>query len=827
MELATQPFGALLRRFRMRAGDSQESLAENARLSVETISALERGARRNPYRDTVGLLATALRLTPAERSMLESAAGRSSTPAPVRATLRPVSTPSGNLPLQLTSFVGRDREVAKIATRVVDHRLVTLKGSGGVGKTRVALRVATHLADHMADGVWFVELAALRDPALLAGTIAAALRSSLPPDVDPLEALLALLARKRLLLILDNCEHLIAATGALVSALLQACPLLTVLATSRQTLRITGEVTVQIPSLAVPDETTAAALTPAAVAEFAAVTLFVDRARAADSGFTLTAENAPIVADICRRLDGLPLAIELAASRITILSPRKLRDRLNERLRILRLGGRDTLPRQQTLRALIDWSYDLLDERERQLFRRVGLFADSFTLEAAAAIAGDADGDELDTLDVLASLVDKSLVLAAVGADSTRFRLLESSRMYALETLVTHEERQPIEGAYIAFFSAALANATKVLETTGSDAPFAALTPDLENIRAALGYAVATHPAALGRLAVGAGRFFGRIGLAGEGIGWLEAALEVVDPADPRLQSRIWSAIAFLAGNVDPVGMRAFAAGERSVALARAAGDCELLAWALTRHALAAMDLSHRADAEAALAEAGELFGPQPEPYQRARLLSVRMYIAQCVGDRLAVSELGEELRILCIQTGNESGELTAMQNLAENFHAMGETERAIELVREASARVAAAGRDRETPGFLQVNLAAYLVAVDDLPAARVAGAQAIELLCVAGPGGWAVAAAIGHLALAHALSGDLERAARLLGFWDASLEELGTTLAFTERVTHDRLSALVADGFGPVEQRQALIAAGAALSPEHATAEALASTVP
>jgi transcriptional regulator with XRE-family HTH domain len=224
MEAMAQSFGMLLRRYRTRAGISQEVLAEHARLSVETISALERGRRRNPYRDTVALLATALGLSPAERTMLESAAVRSSTPAAVRASLQPVSGPSGNLPLQLTSFVGRASEVAAIDALIRANRLVTLTGSGGVGKTRVALQVAAGLAERMADGTWFVELASLVDAALIPSTIAGVLRCGLPADGDPLEGLLTVLACKRLLLMLDNCEHMIAAAGAIAKALLLRLP---------------------------------------------------------------------------------------------------------------------------------------------------------------------------------------------------------------------------------------------------------------------------------------------------------------------------------------------------------------------------------------------------------------------------------------------------------------------------------------------------------------------------------------------------------------------------------------------------------------------------
>lgn len=812
---APQSFGALLRRYRARAGISQEGLAEHARLSAETISALERGARRSPYRDTVALLASALGLSPAEQTLLEAAAGRSSRTA-LRASLQPVSGPSGNLPLQLTSFVGRSADVHAIHALMQAHRLVTLTGSGGVGKTRAALQVAGKLGGRMADGIWFVELAALADPTLVPSAIAGALRCGLPNDDDTLHGLLTILARKQLLLILDNCEHLIEAAAAAARALLVGCPQVALLVTSRRALGIAGEIVFQVPSLSVPDALTAADFGVAAARDFDAVTLFVDRAQAAESQFTLTAKNASPVAEICRRLDGIPLAIELAATRIKILSPRDLRDRLAERFRILTGGSRDALPRQQTLRALIDWSYDLLDECERELFRRVGVFADGFTLEAANAVCGDANSDEPDILDLLASLVDKSLILAAVAGEVRRFRLLESTRMYALEMLTASGELAELEARHEQFFYAAVTSAQRALEIDGSDAQFALLGLDLENVRSALRNAT-TGGVTSGRadLAVAAARLFGRLGLGVEGVRWLEAALENADSADLRLQSRLCGAIGYLIGNTG--GARSLNASERAVTLARSAGDAELTAWALTQFATAAMDKLRRVDAEAALTEAEQLFGADPPPNARARILSIRGYIARLVGDHPAALAINKELCSVYRRLGNESGELRATLNYAESLHASGDTASAIAVVCEASEREVF---DREAHGLFQANLTAYHAAAGDAEAAFANGRRAIDLLA-AGRGTGAVATAIGHLALAHALYGDAERAALLLGYWDASSDALGVIREFTERTTYERLLELLAQRLSPGE-REILHTAGAALSPQEAIAKAL-----
>lgn len=821
-DTAAQTFGALLKRYRTRAAISQEQLAEHAGLSVETISALERGARRSPYRDTIGLLADALRLGPAERGLLESAAGRSSTRSSVRASSQPVSGPHGNLPLQLSSFVGRANELGAIEALMRTNRLVTLTGPGGVGKTRLALQVAAGFVDRAPDGVWFVELAALTDPALVPSTVARALNCGLPADGDPLEHLVTALSRKRIVLVLDNCEHMIAAVRAVAKALLLGCPDVALLATSRQVFGIAGEATFQVPPLSLPESVAAAECACSAPRAFEAIALFADRARAAESSFELTEENAPIVADICRRLDGIPLAIELAATRIRILSPTDLRGRLDSRFRLLTGGRIDVLPRQQTLRALIDWSYDLLDDREQELFRRIGVFQASFTLEAASAICADKDADELDILDLLASLADKSLILAEISSDVARYRLLESTRMYALEMLAPGGERNRLEARHRDFFRAAVAAADDALARSGNDKPFVRLIPDLENVRVALRRSASSGDvSAFGRFTVAAARLYSRLGLSAEALGWLEASLETVDPSDASLKSRILSTVAYLVGNAGVGGDRAFEAAQRSVELARVAEDGELLAWTLVQLAVSAVDALRRTDAEAALAEADGLLGRDASPVQRARLLAAQLRIAQSVSvaDRRAALEIGKELRGLYHVMGNESGELIALQNQAENLHALGETARAIALVNEAMSFPL--DQERETRAFLQLNLTAYLAAVGDAPAARAAGAQAIELLSTAGPGSWAVATAIGHLALAHAHSGDPARAARLLGYWNASWNKLGVTREYTEETTYQRLIGLLSEQLEPSEQH-ALLDAGAALTPDQAISEAL-----
>jgi predicted ATPase/class 3 adenylate cyclase len=345
--------------------------------------------------------------------------------------LRSLESTPNNLPQQVTSFVGRERELAEVIEALRRARLLTLLGVGGLGKTRLSLQVAAEVMDDYPDGVWFVELAPVTDERLVAQVVASVLGVKEDAGRPVIEALAKYVADRRALLILDNCEHLVQACAELVKPLLKASPQLRVMASSRELLHVAGEITYPVPSLAVPD--VHQAVTPAGVTQYGAVRLFVDRAAAVNPLFQVTDPNAAAVAAICRRLDGIPLAIELAAARVRALSVETIAERLIDRFRLLTGGDRTTPSRQQTLRASIDWSHDLLSEVERILLRRLAVFAGGWTLDAAEAVGAD-DALPLDTvLDVLTHLVDKSLV--ALEADGERYAMLETVREYAQERL--------------------------------------------------------------------------------------------------------------------------------------------------------------------------------------------------------------------------------------------------------------------------------------------------------------------------------------------------------------------------------------------------------
>ncbi len=362
-------------------------------------------------------------------------------------SLRSLEATPNNLPQQLSSFVGRERELGEIRKLLGGTRLLTLIGAGGLGKTRLTLHVAAELLDEYPDGVWFVELAPLSDARLVPQAVASALGVTEEAGRPVIEALVKLAADRRMLLILDNCEHLIDACAELARQLLQAGPHLKILASSREPLRLAGETTFPVPALATPD-----ASEPISVdrlSQFEAVRLFAERAAAAQPAFRVTAQNAAAVADICRRLDGIPLALELAAARARSLSIETIAARLGDRFALLVGGDRTALPRQQTLRALIDWSHELLTQDERLLFRRLAVFAGGFTLEGAEALRAAGKDDLPDVLAVLSQLVEKSLV--ELDTEGERHRLLETVRQYAQERLDESGEADRARAAHLAF----------------------------------------------------------------------------------------------------------------------------------------------------------------------------------------------------------------------------------------------------------------------------------------------------------------------------------------------------------------------------------------
>ena len=582
--------------------------------------------------------------------------------------LRSLDNPElpNNLPQQVTSFIGREKEVGEIKALLGKTRLLTLVGSGGAGKTRLSLQVAADLLDGEGDGVWLVELAALSDPLLVPQAVANVLGVKEQAGQPIRQTLVDALKAKRLLLILDNCEHLVAACASLAAELLQNCLGINILASSREPLNVTGEQTYRVPSLSLPDPKQAQ--TVESLSQFEAVRLFIERAQAVQTAFAVTNANAPAVAQICWRLDGIPLAIELAAARVRSLSVEEVNVRLDHRFHLLTGGSRNILPRQQTLRALIDWSYDLLTEAEKTLLRRLSVFAGGWTLAAAEAVCAGNPVEGFEVLDLLMGLVDKSLVMyeeqAAGGGD--RYRLLETIRQYAGDRLQESGEAEAVQERAASWFLGWAEEAAPKL--TGNEQAWwlDRLERDHDNLRASLGWYEQAVSGVEGnlRLAGTLSRFWWVRGYYSEGRQWLGQAL--ARTADGELSAPRTKAL-------DGAGLLALGQGDYATGRA-------LFEESLT----IGRQLGHQGDITDALNGLGDVAGLQGD-YARARTLfeeslTIRRQLGHQQGIAASLNKLGgvalgqgsfaearvlyEESLIIRRQLGHQGGIAMSLNNL-------------------------------------------------------------------------------------------------------------------------------------------------------------------
>lgn len=519
--------------------------------------------------------------------------------------LRSVDAFPNNLPVQITSFVGRERELEQARERLASSHLLTLIGPGGTGKTRLSLQLGAEVMPSFPDGVWVVELAPITDPSLVLRSVAAVfgLREQAGMPLD--ELLLDFLRLKELLLIVDNCEHLVESCAQLIERLLHACPKLKILASSREALGIAGETVYRVPSLTLPDE---ASIGFEALAHSESVQLFVERASAANPRFSLNDQNAGAIAKICRRLDGIPLALELAAARLTVFSAEQVAARLDDRFRLLTGGSRTALPRQQTLRALIDWSYDLLSEPERSLFRRFSVFAGGCTYDAIESVCV-----QLDVLNLLTQLVNKSLVAVEDEGREPRYRLLETVRQYARDKLVELGEAQQARDAHFDFFVRLMDMAGEKLGSAEALEWVRRLDAEHDNVRAALEWGAENHLEATLRILPQIVRYWIRRGHEEEGRRYIAAILEraaklpVPDGMTGSrwlsLMGEAWNSGAMLAYSQGD-NARGIPLAQRAVELARQAGDQRLLALALGFQASSTLFLGRYQEAEPLVQEA-------------------------------------------------------------------------------------------------------------------------------------------------------------------------------------------------------------------------------
>ncbi|MGH2514243.1 MAG: ATP-binding protein [Ktedonobacterales bacterium] len=680
-----QAFASLLNRYRIAAGITQEELAERAGVSARSISDMERGVPHTPRKVTVRLLAVALDLSPPDYEAFAAAArGQITPPALSSFTPPPRDSSPRNLPTPPTPLIGRESAIVAACDvlRQAEVRLLTLVGPAGVGKTRLGLAVATQMLEAFADGVFFVDLAVLSEPGHIAVAIAKTLGVS-ESGVEPLrERLHGYLSGRRLLLLLDNFEHLAVAAPA-VADMLAACPHLKVLITSRAAIHVRGEYILTVSPLALPALTELRPIEE--LVTVPAVALFTARARQVRTDFALTAENAATVAAICQRLDGLPLAIELAAARVQVLSPQRLLALLEHSLQVLTGGPHDLPLRQQTLRGTLAWSYELLSEPAQVLFRRLAIFVGGCTLEAAEMICTALGGVEMDMLDTMTALVDQSLVRQHEGTDDiSRFIMLETLREYGQEQLALQGEVEDVARAHATCYLTLSEEAETQLKGPEQAEWYARLEKEYGNVRAALRWALESGEVEIGmRLGAALWRFWQNRGHLAEGWGWLEAFLTLEGNGAHAELAPVRATVLIGAG-VLAQRQRNYARAEelltQALELRRGLGDTRGAASSLNNIGGLAYEQDQYVRAMQLWQESLARFRDLGDSWATALLLNNLGFVASIRGDCEWAMSLYEESQELYETSGDIWGIATTLDNQAQALYMQGSIVRALAL---------------------------------------------------------------------------------------------------------------------------------------------------
>lgn len=729
--------------------------------------------------------------------------------------LRTVAERPSNLPQHLPALLGREKEIEHLREQVQSHRLVTIVGAGGVGKTATALQLGADLLDGFDDGVWLAELAPVDSNSV--ETTIASVFGVVSVGGSIVDALIAQLRNKALLLIVDNCEHVSESAANVIDKILRQCANVRIIATSRQPLGLNGESSYRLPVLAVPHES---AVTAEEVSLYGACELFEERARAHVPGFRITDDNAKTVARICRRLDGIPLAIELAAPRLKLMKIEQLADRLAERFRLLTGGNRNTLAHHQTLRALIDWSYELLSENERVLLCRSALFPGGWTIGAAVEVCADETHEEWDILDQLGALVDKSLVIADMSEDEPRYRMLESTREYALERLDESGERNIVALKHAEYFLRLARRADEAWPDVPAKAWIAPLNAELDNVRAALSWCVSNrnYPL-LGIRIFDALEAFWWDAKPIEGRRWIEELREIAQSDEACAEAgRYWLAAAGIALSAAKE-KAALSAAEQALEIYTKLGDATGAASAQRCRGAALIRLGKLNEGEEATALALETFRANGNNRMVALALRTLATAPILRGEMESAATLYREALALSQALQDERGVQIIAGNLAELESHSGNYEEALAHAREA-LEIARGRQDWVMVCTLLINITAYLLMLERLSEARSTARDALTVACEI-QSDIHHAVAIQHLGAVAATCGDPERAARLLGYTDAAYARLENSREPTEAREYERAMAALNQRL-PADTVLAHVRAGSLLTAEQAKGEAL-----
>ncbi|MGB6520650.1 MAG: helix-turn-helix domain-containing protein [Candidatus Cybelea sp.] len=827
-KLGPSGFGLLLRRLRIAAGLSQEALAERARMSTTGISALERGYRRVPQRETVALLTDALALGTQERKALEAAAVR---PARLRRTLflRPQND-SDALPLPLSSFIGRNDELRELSNLLDKHRLVTVVGAGGIGKTQTALHVAGARSSSERP-VLLVELAQISDPERVANAIAGALGVRESPGQPPLDTVVAYLKGRMLTILLDNCEHLLTPAAASADAILRSCPAVSILATSREPLRLAGEQTFRLPPLRFASKALAESISAKEAMEYDAIRLFVERALAVNNSFAITDQYAPAIAAICSSIDGIPLAIELAAGRTNLLSPPGLAKSLREGIGVLAKGDRTAASRQRTMRSAIDWSYALLSQKEQRVFDRLSVFVGGWTFNLANAVCSDKPESETETLDILSSLLDKSLIVAHLEAREPRYSLLETVRQYGRERLEQRGELDDIARAHAAAYLE-LAERMRAAQREGHPYADEEVQAELDNWRAAADWAIgARKDVALGRRLVGQLGFVWRRYALVEGQRRVRASLALADEATPPdTVAMLCLAAANLSYEVNEVGA-ALDMARRALTLYQRMNDPLGIARAKSFIGQCLVFLGEYDEADGMLATAADAAKELDHPMLHAGILESIAWL-RAMNDNISEARQNFHDALLVYKKANAANAAAGvLLNAAEAEFFAGNVDSAVKLAGEALGSFRSQNDEYSVTNVLG-NLSAYSIAAAEWDDAELYAREALSLarqLNLEIHAAWAlqhIACVVALAAAAGTSREDYERAAQILGFVTARYTSLAIKNSPSEEREHVRILSHLEDVLGSNDLAR-LMSVGQTLSFEEAVAAAVPPVLP